>query len=583
MNKGSYLMGDASKRSKVVIVVISIILYMVLSSLLVKLSDNLVVIGMAVELFVVRGVITQIQMLILVFLVLRLNMFGYVVSFILNSFSVIMSMAFLIRTNTIESLPGVISYLGVMVVITLIIQYKGKINEYIDQSEVQKHQLEESKTNLYKMAYYDGLTNLPNRDYFDDYLDREVQHSKRNASYLSVIFIDLDAFKNVNDTMGHNAGDEVLMQMAKRLSMSLRSEDVIARFGGDEFLVCLSNIKEVDALGPIVKKIMGVFSEPVVIQDIEFFMTASVGVSVYPIDGEETEVLIKHADMAMYKAKEKGKNQIAFCTTEMKTESMRKLKLTNQLYRALDKGELFLNYQPQINVETLQIIGFEALLRWDNGEFGQVSPAEFIPLAEQTGLIKPIGLWVFKEACAALWAFQNIYGEDLRISINVSIEQLKECDIANQIGKIITDSQVAANNIEIEVTESAAFSQEYDVFDRLTEIKDIGCHVAIDDFGKEYSSLNRIRVFPIDRIKIDMDFIHSITKGNRKDKAIVKTIIQLAKNLGMNVLAEGVENEDQYHFLKKEGCDDIQGFYFHRGMSDEAAKELLSQDIMDGK
>ncbi len=250
--------------------------------------------------------------------------------------------------------------------------------------------------------------------------------------------------------------------------------------------------------------------------------------------------------------------------------------LTKSLYRALEKEELFLHYQPQISVESGRIIGFEALLRWNQSDLGLVSPGEFIPLAEETGLIQPIGLWVFREACEQYKRIQLGAGEDFKLSVNLSVEQLEDVHIISKLAEIVEEVDIDPCNIIIEITESAAFRIEEEILEKLVQFKERGFLIAIDDFGKEYSSLNRIRSFPVDLIKIDMDFVHSISTGNVKDRAVLKTIIQLAKNLGVQVLAEGVENEEQYDFLKNKGCDELQGFYFYKGLPASELEEILA-------
>jgi EAL domain-containing protein (putative c-di-GMP-specific phosphodiesterase class I) len=359
-----------------------------------------------------------------------------------------------------------------------------------------------------------------------------------------------------------------------------KKEDTIARFGGDEFLILVTNINELEELNRITDSLMSVFNDYIYIQGIEYFMTASVGVAVYPIDGEDPETLIKNADIAMYQAKNTGKNQCIYCSPAMKVETMRKMKLTNSLYRALDRNELYLYYQPLIKVDTQEIMGFEALLRWNNKEYGLVSPDVFIPIAEQTGLIRPIGLWVVKTACEHVKAFSNCYDNDIFVSINLSIEQLKDSHIAEKIGKILCDTGVNSKNIQIEITESIAFNEEPYILQRLRDIRSLGISISIDDFGKGYSSFSRLKTFPVDLLKIDMDFVRGINSESQKDKAIIKSIIQIAKNLRMKVLAEGVETEEQYTYLRANGCDIIQGYYFYKPMPASEIERINKKPVV---
>jgi diguanylate cyclase (GGDEF)-like protein len=457
----------------------------------------------------------------------------------------------------------------------LIATYKKKTAENIKEIKTQRNILEISEKRLFQMAYYDSLTGLHNKDMFEEQLNKSIDEAK-NISMLGIVFLDLDSFKSVNDTMGHPTGDYVLKIIANRLSSCLRAEDTIARFGGDEFLILIKNIKSYDELKKVTSRIMDVFEEPMVVQDIEYFITASAGVSVYPVDGENSETLIKNADIAMYRAKTCGKNQCIYCSPMIKDETITKMKLTNSLYRALDRNELYLNYQPQISAETQEIIGFEALLRWNNKEHGLVSPNIFIPMAEQTGLIRQIGLWTIKTACEDFKSFKKCYDKDIILSINLSIEQLKDNNIAEKINKILFDTETDAKDIQIEITESIAFNEDPNILQRLKDIRNLGIKISIDDFGKGYSSFNRLKTFPIDLLKIDMDFVRGITAPSKKDRAIIKSIIQIAKNLNIEVLAEGVETKEQYTYLKYNGCDMIQGYYFYKPMPANEIESLIS-------
>jgi len=579
MEKKRFFNSESSAKGKYVNIILCVILYLVSSLLLRELArENSTIKVMYMESSTLRGILTQFQMLISIYLVLRENKVGYITAVLINVYSIFVSVVFLIRNISTTSLPGVISYLGVLIIITLIINYKRKKSDYIEEIENQKKILVESEGKLHQMAFYDPLTELPNKELFTNRLEQTIHMAKRNASLIGVIFIDLDSFKSINDTVGHTAGDNVLMQMADRLSSCLRKEDTVSRFGGDEFLVQTAAIEKVEDLYKISNKIMDVFKNPITVLNSEFFISASVGVAVYPVDGEDSETLIKNADLAMYSAKNKGKNQCIFCSRILKNDITKKLKLTNSLYRALDKNELFLYYQPQVKVETQEIIGFEALLRWNNEEYGMVSPDVFIPLAEKTGLIKPIGLWVIKTVCEQCKICRDIYKKDMRISINLSLEQLKDANIIYNINKILDDTQTEAKNIQIEITEGIAFNEEPYVLQRLNELKNLGFSISIDDFGTGHSSLSRLKTFPIDLIKIDMEFVRGISSKSQKDKAIVKSIIQIAKNLGIKVLAEGVETEEQFMYLREEKCDEIQGYYFYKPMTADEIKTIMTNN-----
>lgn len=562
------------ERTSYIRIIISATLYVVLSLMQVisSTSNSMVTIG-GLSNAAFQGIITQLQVFIAIYLVLTENKPGYITALLLNAGSIFSSTGFMIQQKTAQALPGVISYLSVLLIIVLINSYKKKTAAYIEKIDNQRKNLEESEKKLYQMAYYDSLTGLHNREWFIDYLNKSIHAARRRVCLIGVILIDLDSFKSINDTMGHSFGDQVLRLLARQLSSCIREEDAIARFGGDEFLIMVSNISNLEDLHRITGRIMRVFQTPISLQNIEYFITASIGVAVYPEDGLNAETLIKNADIAMDIAKSKGKNQCVYCTSSIKEDTIKKMELTNQLYRTLERKELFLHYQPQVKADTQKITGFEALLRWNNKKYRLVTPDVFIPMAEQTRLIRSIGLWVFQTACEQLKVFQDRFHENFSMSINLSIEQLRDDDIANKINNILRDTGTNAANIQIEITESIAFDEDTVILQRLEELKKLGVSIAIDDFGTGFSSFDRLRTFPIDLLKIDICFVHGISSGSQKDRSIIKSIIQLAKNLGMETLAEGVETRDQFLYLQEIGCNYMQGYYFYKPMP---AKEIAS-------
>lgn len=569
---------QVTRKSSYANMIFSVTLYMMISFYQYHLSNiNFSLGSIQLQESTIRGIITQFQMLLSIYLVIRENKPGYLASFLMNSVVLFSSVAFLIRTKSNASLPGIISNIGVLLIISLINNYKNHTAANIQRINKQNKSLEESEKKLYKMAYYDSLTGLPNRDWFIDQLNQSIIVAKRNSYLIGIMFIDFDSFKTVNDTAGHTTGDIVLNKLAGLLSSCLREGDTIARFGGDEFLIQFTNIEKVEGLYATANRIMDAIKKPVVVEEAEYFVSASIGVAVYPIDGNDSETLIKNADIAMYLAKNKGKNQCIFCTSDIKENITKKMKLTNSLYRALDRNELFLYYQPQVDTQTQDIIGFEALLRWNQRDYGMISPVTFIPIAEQTGLIRPIGFWVFRTACQQIKAFQEFCKKELTISINLSVQQLKDPHILDEIKNIIDETQTDVRYIQIEITESMAFNDEPYLLQRLHAIKGLGISVSIDDFGTGHSSLSRLKSFPIDLIKIDIEFVRGISSKSNKDKAIIKSMIQIAKNLGVAVLAEGVETEDQYLYLKESGCDSIQGYYFYKPMPPDDIQAILKE------
>ena len=416
---------------------------------------------------------------------------------------------------------------------------------------------------IIELAYFDHLTKLPNRFLFKDRVSQMIRLSGRTGDTLAVISLDLDTFKSINDSIGHDGGDKLIVNLAERLTKTLRQTDTVARFSGDEFLILLTNLSSVDAVSIMAEKILNIFEKPFIINGQEFFVTASAGISVYPYDGKDTDSLIRNADLAMYKSKELGKNRFMFCTDDMKEEVLYKIRLTNNLFRVLDKNELMLYYQPQVNTKSEKIIGAEALLRWFHPEYGLIMPGMFIPLAEHTGLISSIGDWVLTEACRQCkeWHLKGLH--DIRMAVNVSFLQLKSPKFVSRVRQILQDTKLNPKYLELELTESTAVRNSDYILGVLNSLKEMGITISIDDFGTEYSSLSRLSTMPIDKIKLDMQFIHSIDMSE-KENAIIKSVIDLSHILGLQVVAEGVETEPQLNFLKKHNNDIIQGYYFCR-------------------
>lgn len=558
---------DAAPRYTYIFV--GVALYVLISVLQVRLtasSSILMTLNLNESTF--RGIITQLQMFISIYLVMRQKKTGVIAALLINGANLVSSVLYLIRTNSPDSIPGIISYIAVMLLIYLIRVFEQRSEWYISHIDSQRSELEKSQDRLYSLAFYDSLTKLPNRDYFITHVNQTIAELADSKQKLAVLFLDFDSFKSINDTAGHATGDLVLSKIAQVLVSVLDKEDVIARFGGDEFLVEVRRPKEEDLL-LVTNTIMQALKDPIVLEQEEYFLPASIGVSIHPADGRDAHTLIMNADIAMYSAKAKGKNQVVFCNEEVKAQTTRRLRLTNGLYRALDRNELFVMYQPQMCTETQKVCGFEALVRWNNPEYGLVQPLSFIPLAEQTGLIRPIGMFVFEQACRQLIAFQQTCQERLTMSVNLSVVQLKDARIVENMKKILKKTGVDVHALQIEITESATFLDEPILLERIFELKQLGLSLAVDDFGTGHSSFSRLKTYPIDQLKIDIEFVQGITTGSDKDKALIKSIIQTAKNLGMEVLAEGIETEEQLQFLSQHGCDKVQGFYFSKPLKVE--------------
>jgi diguanylate cyclase (GGDEF)-like protein len=443
-------------------------------------------------------------------------------------------------------------------------------------NQLKNAQMEILKSNgkIERLAYYDSLTGLPNRMMLVDRLQQAIDLAKRIEKPIGMFFLDLDGFKMVNDTLGHSKGDELLKAVAARLTNLVRESDTVARMGGDEFIIMVQNLENADHFQTIADKIIVAFRQSFELNHQEVYVTASVGMAVYPADGETHETLIKNADLAMYKAKEKGKNQAVFCTAIMKDIIKENMKLSNGLYRSLERNELEVYYQPQISFNTKKIVGLEALLRWHHPEFGLVLPGKFIPLAELTGLINPIGKWVLHAVCMQNKAWQEAGLPPIRIAVNLSVIQFQNPDIVSQIKDILEETKLSPRYLELEITESIAMKDMANVVQVLNVFQEMGIYISIDDFGTEFSSLKYLKHLPINRIKIPMPFIQGINVDER-DEAITKTIIVLAKNMGMDIIAEGVETQEQESFLAQRMCDSMQGFYYYKPMPAKEIEVLL--------
>lgn len=461
-----------------------------------------------------------------------------------------------------------------------LLSHKSWSDDYIQMLKILSNLLAngllkiKSEEKIEHMAYYDYLTGLPNRLLFSERLVRSLGLARRDDRLVGIIFLDLDSFKMVNDTMGHSAGDTILQEVAGGLTRRLRKTDMVARFGGDEFLIMVNDLEDYESIRGAADTIMAMFETPFNINGQAFFITGSAGIAVYPFDGEDAETLIKNADIAMYMAKNGGKNQYALCAADMNEKVKTNVSLSNGLYGVEARNELVVYYQPQIRLQTGSIVGLEALLRWNHPELGMILPRVFIPLAEVNGTISTIGQWVLKTAIRQNKKWQDMGFPHLRIAINISPVQFNNPDFAENLDQILKEEGLNPGYLELEIPESIATKESGHILNTLNKLKQLGVTISIDDFGREYSSLNRLKTLPVDRIKIDMQFVHGI-EGSEKDQAITKVIINLAKNLGLEVLAEGVETMPQMEFLNKRMCDEVQGYYYFRPMTAEEIEDML--------
>ena len=424
------------------------------------------------------------------------------------------------------------------------------------------------------LAFHDKLTGLSNRGMFSIMLERGLQEARRYERSLAVLFLDLDRFKNINDTLGHQAGDLLLQEMAARLKGVLRESDCIARLGGDEFVIMIPNFASAEQLGAVTQKALAAVSRTFKLGNHEFHVTASVGISVYPGDGDDERTLMKNADIAMYRSKEDGKNTFTFYSADLNTHSIERLAFESSLRRALDAGQFEVHYQPRVDCHTSQMNGVEALLRWKHPDLGTVPPAKFIPVAEENGLIVPIGRWVLLTACQQQVAWCKLGLPPLCMSVNLSPRQFYEDHLLSDVRAILLQTGIEPSLLELEITESLLMRDTVKASRVLTEFRSLGIRLSLDDFGTGYSSLANLKRFPIDTIKVDRSFVRELV-SNAEDRAITEAIIVMGKSLKMAIVAEGVETQGQIEFLRTHGCSEFQGFYFSKAVPPAGIADIL--------
>jgi diguanylate cyclase (GGDEF)-like protein len=458
--------------------------------------------------------------------------------------------------------------------------HKREFNELASRVAIVIAAQEREQQLLFK-AQYDSLTGLPNRILLQDRLKVALEQADRINNPVWILFIDLDRFKVVNDSMGHAVGDALLTEIGQRLQNEVRETDTVARFGGDEFIVVLAgNVGESIKLN-ILNRLMRSITLPIHINNQVLINTCSIGISVYPNDGENAETLIKNADVAMYRAKELGRNNYQFFMQCLNSKANERMQMITLLRQALEHNEFTLHYQPKVDLTTKHIVGLEALIRWNNATLGNVSPAEFIPIAEEAGLIIAIGEWVLRSACKQLAIWRKLGATQLVMSVNISTRQFNQVNLVDTIKTILIETGIKAEHLELELTESLLMNDSPQIMKTLYAIKALGIQLSIDDFGTGYSSLSYLNTLPIDTLKIDKAFVDAISLQS-KEAPIVNTIIYLADSLGLKVVAEGVETSDQVHYLKAKGCDQIQGYYFSKPLpADGISQMLLTKKKLD--
>ncbi len=448
----------------------------------------------------------------------------------------------------------------------------------------------EAEQRVHRLAFYDMLTGLPNRQLFQQQLGEAIDCAKKNNLKVAALYIDLDNFKRINDTLGHSFGDVVLKTIARRLDRCVRANDSVgrgaldtegasmhlARLGGDEFVAILHDLEDANDAVLVAERIRSELTRPVEHQGHEFVVSSSIGVSLYPDDGEDIDALLKNADVAMYKAKESGRNSVRFYSGTMSLRSLERLELESGLRHALDREELELHYQPKLCLKTRQIIGVEALIRWEHPEYGNIAPDRFIPLAEECGLITQLGEWVLNTACRQAKKWQDRFGQRISVAVNLSSQQFFQSDVANAVFQALFEASLMPSLLQLELTESILMHDIQETIDTMRQLKDSGIALVMDDFGTGYSSLSYLQRFPLDALKIDRSFVMNL-ENNQDDAVICSTIISMAHHLGLKVVAEGVETHAQLGFMSDHGCDQIQGYLISKPLPvDELEAFLVS-------
>ena len=429
------------------------------------------------------------------------------------------------------------------------------------------------------LAYHDALTGLPNRPLFMDRLIIALAQANRANQKLAVLFLDLDRFKDINDSLGHTVGDTLLKSAADRVRRCVREGDTVARFGGDEFTLVIPKVDKIEDAAKIANKIIETLKIPFQINDRELFITTSIGVAIYPIDGLDPETLVRNADTAMYRAKEQGRDNYQLYAPAMNARALERLALENELRRALSQHELIVHYQPIVTTGG-KVVSVEALVRWQHPERGIVGPAHFISLAEISGLIVPIGEWVMRTACKQVRHWQKKFDQQITVAVNLSARQFQHPDLVAQVRQIIIDTGIQPGSVELEITESSAMQNAENTIFTLKELKELGVKIAMDDFGTGYSSLNYLKQFPIDTLKLDQTFVRDVMT-DRRDAAIVGAVITMAHRLGLQVIGEGVETQAQLEYLTREGVDYMQGYLFSAPKAPEELEPFLQSHRND--
>lgn len=469
----------------------------------------------------------------------------------------------------------------VFVILLVFFILSGWNKQLATEVEKRTSELEEANKNLishqeqiYKLAYYDAITDLPNRLYLAKIFTDTLEETKKKGNKLAVLYFDIDRFKDINDTLGHDTGDHILNLVGKRIENIIKDGDILARFGGDEFLILMKDIEDENEVVEFAKQVLDKMSQPFLMNRYKHFLTASVGVSIYPEGGKDLTTLVKNADMAMYRAKKGGGNNFYVYNKELSDIEINKVKTISQLRRAVERNEFELYYQPKIDMNLGKVHGMEALIRWNNPDEGLIGPNKFIPIAEEMGLILPIGEWVLREACRQNKEWLDKGYQPIRVSVNISGMQFQQKDFVDIVENILESTGLESQYLELEITESIAMIDIKYTIEVLKKLKSLGVYISIDDFGTGYSSFSYLKEMSVDELKIDRTFIMDVNT-NTKNMSIVKAIIHLAHELNLEVTAEGAETEEHIQFLKENNCDKVQGYYYSKPVSSEEFEKFL--------
>ncbi len=567
-----------------------------------NIENQFTLFGMVMNDYVFNGLATQVQTLCTAYLTISTGKRGFTASILLNAVCICSASLSIIRSGNLNSLPGVISYIGAIIVCIVIYYYKKGIFSFFKKLSEQKDEItslykeisaskdelsrqnqqlikynslmNENKKKLEYMAYYDTLTGLPNRKMIIKKLDMLIHYSGVNNTGFSFIYIDIDNFKEINDLMGHHIGDRILQLIAERLKNRLDEKDVVGRLGGDEFALLVRRELSREEILQYANSFKSSIAEVCRCENKEFYVNASFGISVFPVDGNTTEELLKNADIAMHSIKKSGKNGISFFCSEMQISLLKKSRIESGLKSALNNKELYLVFQPQYYCDTGRIRGFEALCRWNSESLGHVSPAQFIPIAEETGLIIEIGEWIMSTVLRRFRQMQAASRMDFKLTVNISVVQIVQPSFVKMVKRVLQETGFDSRYLEFEITESVLISYPEKVIEILNQLKEMGISIALDDFGTGYASLKYLQMLPIDTLKIDRTFVSRIGETHHGNE-IIGSIIWLAHSLNIMVIAEGVENAEQLEYLKEQNCDCLQGFLLSRPLEEEQFSRLV--------